>query len=1261
MHDSASHDASIPFDLFNPNEFSNLLFKDALDALFVAQPNGRIIAVNDLGITLSGYSREELFKGTIADLGFSELPTQKQKIQGRWFAFPSSTFRPKNGSVYPVHGYVWGLANGGTVWRVCAVPEPTLSSNLENDPAGSSMADKYRIVADFTYDWETWLDTTGAFIYVSPACERITGYSANEFIQDATLFTKIVHEDERAMVERHFSETLEGLHTSTQLDFRIKARDGSEHWIEHICQPVFGSDGTWLGYRASNRESTDRKRNEEIVRRINRELRAISDCNQTLLRAVDEQTLLNDICKIICDEAGYRMAWVGFAEQDVGKTIRPVAWAGVESGYIANAKLTWSEAEERGRGPAGMVIRNGETVYVQDFSTDPRMTPWRENAFKRGYRSGIALPLKDEKGYVFGVLMIYSSEVAAITEPEIRLLGELAGDLAFGITAMRIREDRQCMERALQEKVKHSHALLRLSKALELAQTYTESLNKALEEVKQVLGYQSLWVYLLSEDKTHFKALTASGKMSETVMSEEWTATLPIKDDRYLEALAASMEPLVIEDARTDARLNQALVASLNMRTVVNLPVFVLDQKVGVVGTGSFGEEGVRVPTPSELAFLAALASHLAVSLDRIRLHQERRRAEEEVRASEAKYRTLFEESFDGLFITSPNGKILDMNKKGIAMFGYTSKEEILSLELERDVYVYPPDRKWILAMVNTRGTAEYEVSVKRKDGSKMITHCALSAVKDEQGTVVHYRGIIRDITEKKRAEEALLASEIKLRSIVDNIGIGVALISPRMEVLELNQQMKAWFPLVEPQRCPKCFQAFNLPPREGICEYCPTVKTLLDGLVHEALTQTPSGNRIRNFRVVSSPIRNTQGEVTAAIELVEDITEQRSLEAQLRQAQKMESIGRLAGGVAHDFNNKLTVILGELELAFMETSPTAPINGYLRAIEKAGQQSAELTRQLLAFARKQTIAPVVLDLNSAVTNMLNMLRRLIGEDIELTWVPASQACLVKMDPSQIDQILANLCVNARDAITGEGKVLIETELCQIEEEYCVNHPGFSPDRYVLLTVSDNGCGMDEETQGKIFEPFFTTKELGKGTGLGLATVYGIVKQNDGIINVYSEPGKGTTMKIYFHNHACVTEGVHVGSGTAETLLVKGKETVLLVEDEPGSLALCQKMLEKLGYQVLSADTPSKAIRLAENQNIKIDLLMTDVVMPEMNGPELVKRITPCSPHVKALFMSGYTANIIAHKGILDGNVHFIQKPFTLKDLAIRVREALED
>mgnify|MGYP006287734001 FL=1 len=397
-------------------------------------------------------------------------------------------------------------------------------------------------------------------------------------------------------------------------------------------------------------------------------------------------------------------------------------------------------------------------------------------------------------------------------------------------------------------------------------------------------------------------------------------------------------------------------------------------------------------------------------------------------------------------------------------------------------------------------------------------------------------------------------------------------------------------------------------------------------------------------------------GWVIAAI----DISARKNIEEQLRQAQKMEAVGQLAGGVAHDFNNMLSVVIGNAELMMQDLTPADPLYPRIRTIQDASERSTRLVRQLLAFARKQAIHPVVLDINETIAGMIKVLRRLIGEDISLVWVPGPEMGKVKIDPSQFDQLLTNLLVNARDAIDGVGKVTIETGNRELDAAYFAGRPDCVPGHYVMLAVSDDGCGMDDPTLEQIFEPFFTTKAADHGTGLGLATVYGIVKQNNGNIHVYSEPGSGTTIKLYLPLVEASDSDDDAEARVLHQASPEGTETVLVVEDDAAILEMVEDILSQLGYTVIATNETDKALEIAGSTKAEIDLLVTDVVMPVMNGRELAKKIEAIRPGIKCLYMSGYPDNAIGRHGVLDDGVCFLPKPFSLADLARKVREALD-
>ncbi|MBF0202164.1 MAG: PAS domain S-box protein [Desulfamplus sp.] len=563
------------------------------------------------------------------------------------------------------------------------------------------------------------------------------------------------------------------------------------------------------------------------------------------------------------------------------------------------------------------------------------------------------------------------------------------------------------------------------------------------------------------------------------------------------------------------------------------------------------------------------------------------------------------------------------------------------------------------------RKSFKNEFKMLHKDGHWVDILARANVFFDENGKGERCIGTHVDITERKKIEEALMLSEAKFRlafktspdSInLNRLGDGV--------YIDINKGFTKIMGYRPGEVVGKSSLELN------IWNNLQDRKKLLDGLNEKGFVENLEAEFVSKsgdikYGLMSASVIEVGGE-KMILSITRDITghkhadaERDKLQAQLTQAQKMESVGRLAGGVAHDFNNMLSVILGNTEMAMEGMTPEDPLYNSLSDISSAARRSADITRQLLAFARKQTIAPRVLDLNDTIESMLKMLRRLIGEDIDLAWLPGADIWKVKMDPSQVDQILANLCVNARDAIADVGKITIETGNITFDSAYCEDHPGFVTGDFILLAVSDDGCGMNQETQANLFEPFFTTKSVDKGTGLGLATVYGIVKQNNGFINVYSEPGRGSVFKIYLSRFFSDEEAEKALPG--EKAASGGTETILLVEDEAAILKMTRMMLERKGYNVVSAATPAEALKKAKDHSGSIDLLMTDVVMPGMNGRDLAGKISSLYPGIRILFMSGYTANVIAHQGVLDEGVAFIQKPFSMADLTEKVRDVLDN
>ena len=543
----------------------------------------------------------------------------------------------------------------------------------------------------------------------------------------------------------------------------------------------------------------------------------------------------------------------------------------------------------------------------------------------------------------------------------------------------------------------------------------------------------------------------------------------------------------------------------------------------GVVALQSY-VESIRY-SDGDKEILTFVSQHIASAIDR-------KRKEEALRKSEARYRSLVHSAVYGIYRSSVDDRFLDVNPALVSMLGYDSAEELLGVRLTRDLYVDPEQRTRLISE-HQRGTSVQNVEVRwrRKDGHPITVR-------------------------------------LSGRSIV-----------------------------------------------------------------------------------------NDKGEPAEFEMIAEDVTERRALEDQLRQAQKMEAIGRLAGGIAHDFNNLLTVIKGYSELMLEELELADPLHGEVEEVKKAADRAASLTRQLLAFSRQQVLAPRVLDLNIVIHNMERLLHRLLGEDIELTTGLEPTLGHTKADPGQIEQVVMNLAVNARDAMPNGGKLTIETMNVELDENYVREHVAVRPGPYVMIAISDTGIGMTEEIRSRIFEPFFTTKEPGKGTGLGLSTVYGIVKQSDGYVWVYSEPGIGTTFKIYLPRvDAPADITTHETNGLPT---YRGTETILLVEDEDGVRALVRQILVKQGYTVLESRHAGEALLLCERHQGMIDLLLTDVVLHQMSGRELAERLTTVRPKMRVLYISGYTDDAVVQHGVLEAGTAFLQKPFTTDALTRKVRQVL--
>ena len=636
----------------------------------------------------------------------------------------------------------------------------------------------------------------------------------------------------------------------------------------------------------------------------------------------------------------------------------------------------------------------------------------------------------------------------------------------------------------------------------------------------------------------------------------------------------------------------------------------------------------------------------------------------------------LLETLPDAIVAVDRDGTMIQVNSQAQQLFGYDRDEligqkvEMLVPESYRHEHHHHRDN-FAQAPKTRRMGANLELYGRRRNGSEFPVEISLSPVSTEKGTVV--LSAIRDISDRKRIEEELRrASEELYDRTVEQLGeyrskLALIIDSSEDAILskDLNGIITSWNRGAE--------HMYGYAPEEVIGKHISLlipddrpdeISEILNKIVrgesteHYESVRVTKDRRHLNVSISVSPLRGASGDIVGASAIVRDVTAQKRAEGQLRQAQKMEAIGRLAGGVAHDFNNILAIINACTEFLRDRIDPAAEPSRYVENIKRAIERGTSLTRQLLAFSRTSTIQPRLLDVNERLRDISKLLRPLLGDDVEILIVPRSSSAVVEADPGQLDQIVVNLAVNARDAMPRGGKFILETGAVRFDEAFADQHQSMPPGKYVLLAVSDTGTGMDEATISRIFEPFFTTKEIGKGTGLGLATVYGIVKQSAGHIMVYSEPGHGTTFKIYLPS---ADHKIGVASKPEPEAVSPKRQgmTILLVEDDEIMRSLTRQLLQEHGYTVVDANDGKSALEWVQSHSDPIDLLLTDVVMRRMSGPELVQSLNASHPTLKVVYMSGYTGELIAEREVLNRGITLLEKPFTRTALLNTIHAAL--
>ncbi len=738
-------------------------------------------------------------------------------------------------------------------------------------------------------------------------------------------------------------------------------------------------------------------------------------------------------------------------------------------------------------------------------------------------------------------------------------------------------------------------------------------------------------------------------------------------DAQYIDAMNSSCRTRQVVVIQKESGLDEnAAYHGINYHSYAAIPFGSKEKIEGVLNLFTAEDEFFK---SEEIRLLEEIALDISFALETMNLEAKHEQAEEAVRQSEQKYRTLFEDSFDALVVTSANGKIIDMNKKGITLLGYGSKEEVVGLDLATDIYANPEIRQNIRETVNALGTGEFEIVVKTKSGKKIVSYCAITAVKDEQGNVSSYRVIARDITEHKFTE-----SEIrKLSHVVEQSPVSVIItnVAGMIEYVNTEFVNQTGYTLEEVRgKSPNILKSDKTSEEE----YRRLWETISSGKLWrgEFHNKKKNGQLIWNAASIG-PLRNAENKITHYVGIEEDITERKlaeehlkqteakrhQLELELIQSQKLESLGTLASGIAHDFNNILNIILGYSSLEKGHIAQPEKLSHDIDVMEKAAIRGTSLIKQLLTFARKTETLFVSVNINGLLSEIAKFMNETFPKSVAITTQFQSNIPELIADSTQLHQVFMNLFINARDAMPQGGTLSISTSVVN-SGEIASQFPNAVLQDYILVSVTDTGTGIDEKLKQRIFDPFFTTKPQGKGTGLGLALVQSIIENHRGIIDLTSTIGKGTTFKIYLPAEQNISQAEKIVEETKKELQ-GGNETILLIEDEEPVIAMIQVMLETYGYTVLIARDGEEGVEKFKQNREKIDLVLTDLGLPKCEGDEVIRRITVVEPDTKIILVSGFIDPVIKTEMVKIGVRRFLQKPYTFADIIEMVRETIDE
>ncbi|SPE51229.1 putative Multi-sensor hybrid histidine kinase [Verrucomicrobia bacterium] len=954
-------------------------------------------------------------------------------------------------------------------------------------------------------------------------------------------------------------------------------------------------------FTAAAGEATAAVGAESRVQELNRLLLAIREVNRLIVREREPQRLLAESCELLVKTRDYALVWIGLTEPD-GKRVVPAACAGIQTAYLDEINVTWDESAT-GQGPVGAAIRTGQPWLCQDTAVDPGFAPWRKPALARGLASLAAVPMI-QAGRVLGALAVYADHREAFHSEEVALVQEIAADLAFALDSIEHETKRRQAESGL-------HLV---STALEAAANAIAITDREGVVIWTNPAFSQLTGYSLEELRGRKISMLKSGAHDAVFYRQLWDTIL-----------AGRVWRSEMVNRRKDGSL--------------------------------YTEENTITPVLNEGG---EITHFVAVKQD----VTERKRAEAASRQSEDEFRAIFEVASIGMAQTDPRtGQWLRVNQKMCAITGYAA-DELLQMRVPDITHPEDRQRDWELFQQVVRGDApDYRLEKRyvRKDGVVAWVNVNMTVIRDAAGRPARTMAAIEDVTTHKLAQAALAQSEERFRTLFELAPDGIYLCDLQGRFVGGNKAAEELVGYARAELIGKSFLTLNLLSASDLRRAAAALARNAQGEATgpEEYELTRKDGRKLSLEIRTFPAKTQQQLLVLGV--ARDITERKQLEAQFRQAQKMEAIGQLAGGVAHDFNNLLAVMRGNADLLLMDAEQnTSQTNECLKHIAAAAERAAGLTRQLLIFSRKQAIQSEPLALNGLVQNLTKMLKRVIREDIRLECRYAEQLPFVQADPGMLEQALLNLVVNARDAMPRGGQLLIATEGVRFDAASAGTHPDARPGEFVCLSVSDAGTGIAPEHLERIFEPFFTTKEPGKGTGLGLATVYGIVKQHQGWVEVSSRVGVGTTFRILL---PAIPPPARTAVAAPDAELRGGSETILLVEDDYSVRMITRHVLETFKYKVHEASCAREAVEVWGRHAGEIALLLTDIVMPEgVTGRELADRLRAAKPGLRVIFLSGYSGDVVGvdTEFFRRTGSCFLHKPCATAILIQTVRQCLD-